>query len=78
VELSGIALQGLQTAETRFAKAAGRVGSPASLVPGTPADSADLSQNAVELLDSANQYSLNLAVMKTADDIQRRTIDLLA
>jgi hypothetical protein len=78
VELSRIALEGLQTAESRFAKSAGKVGSPSGVSAGPPGDTAELSESAVEMLDARNQYSLNLALMKTADEMERRTIDLLA
>jgi hypothetical protein len=78
VEILGIALQGLQQAERSFSKAAAKLASPAAVSAAPPTDRVDLSRNMLELMDARRQYAANLAVEKTAAEMERRTIDILA
>ena len=73
------ALGGLNRAQDQFEKAGGKLASAAQLSSGSgPVDVADLSETAVSLLATKNDFTANVQVLKTADDIQRETINLLA
>ena len=70
------ALTGLQNAESRFDGAAARI-----VRQGTgqqSQDSASLSDNAVALLQSKNDYEANLKTAHTVDEMTKATLDLLA
>ena len=45
--------------------------------PGVQPDTVDLSAEAVSLLEARNEFSLNVAMLKKANDIERQAIDLL-
>jgi hypothetical protein len=73
------ALEGLGKARDQLERAAERVagaGLPATSA-ASPVDDVDLSHEAVSLMEARNQYLLNLRTLKTADDLNRLTIDLL-
>jgi len=79
MDLSSIALQGLQQADTQLANAASNIASFQSNTPaGAGVDTVDLSAAVVALLSAKNSYSANVATVKTAEEIQKITIDLLA
>jgi hypothetical protein len=70
VELSSIALQGLERAHATFEQSAARLASVASPTPdGVPVDVADLSTAAVDLLNARQDFSLNLKVVKTTNEM---------
>jgi hypothetical protein len=78
VEISQIALQGLEQAQSNFDQAAGRLtslgnGSPET----TPVDTVDLSQTVVALLSAKNAVSANISVMKVANQMQGQLVNLL-
>jgi len=84
VDISSIALQGLEQAQGRVEEAAVRL---ASMVPGLggggsgeslPVDSADLSQEAVALLAAKNAFTANLGVLKIGNEMQGLVLDLWA
>lgn len=75
--LSAIALGGLDRALTQFQSAAARAGS-AGGSPEAGLDIVDLSDAAVSMLAARNQFDANIAVLKTADQMERHALDILA
>ena len=72
MDVSAIALQGLEQAQSQFDAAARRIAAQ-------PADDAvSLSEEAVALMSSKNQFTANINVMKVADRIKKTTLSLLA
>jgi len=76
MDISSLALQGVQQAQMQFDQAAQRV---ASLGSGTAGggDTLDLSAAAVALLLSKNQFSAELDVLKIADEMQKKVASIL-
>jgi len=79
MDLSNIALQGLEDANVQLNSAASQI---ASYQSGSPAqaglDVVDLSAAVVALLSAKSLYSANLATVKTADQVSQATLDVLA
>lgn len=74
-----IALQGLQQAEVQLNAAAARIASAGSASPdGATLDVVSLSEEMVALMAAKNQFSANLATLKTADQMQKSLVDLTA
>jgi hypothetical protein len=79
VQLSAITLNGLCRAEQRVEKAAGQLGRMTDAPsPDKPTDAVDLSTATVGLLAARQDYSTQLEVLRTADELERQTLDLLA
>jgi uncharacterized protein YjbI with pentapeptide repeats len=79
MDLSTIALQGLQQANAQLNSAASSIASFQSSTPtGANVDTVDLSAAVVALLSAKNLYSANLATTKTAEQISQSTLDILA
>jgi hypothetical protein len=79
MDLSTIALQGLQQANAQLNSAASSIASFQSSTPaGANVDTVDLSDAIVALLSAKNLYSANLATSKTAEQISQSTLDILA
>lgn len=79
MDLSAIALQGLQQADVQLESAASKIASFGSSSPeGTNLDVADFSAEMVALMSARNLSSANLATLKTAEDVQQSVIDFLA
>jgi hypothetical protein len=79
MDLSVIALGGLQQAAAQLEKAATRIASFGAGSPdGVNVDTVDLSAEIVALMSAKNQTSLNLGTLKIADEIQKNTIDMIA
>ena len=79
MDVSAIALQGLQQADVQLENAAARIASfGAASAEGTGLDVVDLSAEMVALISAKNQSSANLASLKTADEIQKNIVDLMA
>jgi flagellar hook protein FlgE len=76
MEISAIALSGMQQAQTRLDKTATRIAAAAD--PSTPTDTADLSGNMVALLEARNAFAANAQTMRTADQIERNVLNILA
>jgi len=77
MDLSSIALQGMQQAEVQLENAATAIANPGSSS-GTNSDTVDLSAEMVALMSAKNDFSANLSVIKTADEIEKQTVDLMA
>lgn len=79
MDLSAIALQGLQQADVQLEKAAARIASAATLSPdGSNVDAVDLSAEIIALLSAKNQFSVQLATLKVADELQKNSINIIA
>jgi flagellar hook protein FlgE len=78
MDLSTIALQGLQQADNQLQDAAGKIAANGTNSPGGNVDSVDLSAAVVELLSAKNQFSANVATLKTADEVQQNLLDVTA
>lgn len=78
MDISAIALRGLQQASNQLDRGATRIASfgAESETPGV--DSVDLSEEMVALMSAKNQLSFNISVLKTADEVEQSVIDLLA
>ncbi|MBZ5681575.1 MAG: hypothetical protein LAO24_15865 [Acidobacteriia bacterium] len=79
MNLAAIALQGLEQAQVQLEAAATQLASAgaASSQQGE-LDTVDLSAQMVALMSAKNFYFVNLATLKTADQVQKTLIDLTA
>ncbi len=79
MDLSAIALQGLEQGQAQLEQAAIRLaGAGAESPDGANLDTVDLSVEIVALMSAKTQFSANLSTLKTADQIQKNVIDLMA
>jgi len=78
MDLSGIALQGLEQAEVRFVRASSQLSSMGAVSADGTRDTVDLSQAAVALVLAKDDFAANLEMVKVADQMERATVDLLA
>jgi flagellar hook protein FlgE len=79
MDLSAIALQGLEQAQVQLEQSATRLAGAGTASPdGANLDIVDLSAEIVALMSAKTQFSANLSTLKTADQIQRNVIDLMA
>ena len=79
MDISSIALQGLQQADTQLASAASKIASfQSNTSAGANLDTVDLSAVMVALLSAKNSFWANAATVKVAEEIQKTTVDLLA
>jgi len=79
MDISAIALEGLQQAETQLNDAAGNIATyPATVPNNANLDTVDLSTELVALMPAQTQFAANVDVLKTANQIQQNTIDLTA
>ena len=77
MDVSSIALQGVERAQVQVNNSASRLASIGADAPaGVGLDTVDLSQEAVGLVTAKNQFSANIHVLKVADDMQQRAINL--
>ena len=76
---SSIALQGLQQAEVQLNAAAAKIASAgSSSADGANLDVVDLSAEMVALMSAQSAFEVNLATLKTANEIQKTLVDLTA
>ena len=79
MDLSAIALPGLQQADAQLQAAAVRIASFGSASPGGAGlDTVDLNAEVVALMCAKNQSLASLITWKTADEMQKSVIDLMA
>jgi len=79
MDLSAIALQGLQQAETQLEAAATRIASfGAASSGGVSLDTVDLSAEMVALLSAKQQALVNMQTLKPAGEISKSLIDVMA
>lgn len=77
MDILGIAQQGLDQAQGQFEQAARQV-TRATIPASQPDDSLSLSDAAVALLSAKNQFAADINLAKTADEMQKATLNLLA
>lgn len=78
VELSAIALQGLDQAQGQFNRASAQIATSFSTPSAnTGGDIVDLSQAAVGLLSAKSDFDANLKVVRVGDEMERTTLALL-
>ncbi|MCU1238233.1 MAG: hypothetical protein JWP63_6200 [Candidatus Solibacter sp.] len=75
MQITGIALSGMQQASSTLEKAAGKI---AKATDPAAVDQIDLSSEMVALLDARNQFQTNARVIQTGDDMQKTMLNLLA
>jgi len=79
MDLSSIALQGLELASAQLDVAASRIaGAGAASQDGAPVDVVSLSQEMVALMSAKTLFAANIDVLRTADQTQQSTLNLLA
>ena len=74
MDVVSAALGGLQNAQTTLQKTAERI---AAASPET-SDSVDLSSETVAMLAARNQYQTSARFIQTADEMQKKVLNLLA
>jgi hypothetical protein len=75
MDISAIASAGLDVAQSRFEKAATGVADPPAAA--SPPDTVSLSDRAVALLSSKNEFHTDVRLAKVADDIKKTTLNIL-
>lgn len=79
MDLSSIALQGLDRASAQLDAAAGAIsGAGAPLQDGAPVDFVSLSQETVALMSAKALFAANIEVLKTVAQTQQSTLNILA
>ena len=77
MDASSIALQGLQQADIQLETAAARIASfGANSSDDATLDVVDLSAEIVALMSAQNAFAVNLATLKTVNQMQKNLIDL--
>ena len=74
MDIRGVALQGLNRAEGQVESATRRIAQSSS----TPDVTDGLRGDMVSLLSARNDFAANIGVVKTADEMEKKTLDLLA
>lgn len=74
---SSIALPGLQQAEVQLTAAAARLAAAGSPTGGN-LDVVDLGAEMVALMSAQTLFSVNIATLKTADQMQKNLLDVMA
>jgi flagellar hook protein FlgE len=79
MDISSIALQGLDQASAQLDAAASQIASAGAVSPnGANLDVVDLSAEMVALMSAQNAFQLNLATLKTVDQMQTVLLDVKA
>jgi hypothetical protein len=78
MDILGIAQQGLDQAQGQFDQTARQIAQTSLNMGPPPADSVSLSDEAVSLISTKNDYETNLSVAHVADEMQQSTLNLLA
>ncbi len=79
MDLSAIALRGLDMAQAKLERVANLLVAVGEASPeAAPVDTVDLSAAVVSLLSARNEFAANIKVLRTADDMQRQVLDLMA
>jgi len=77
MDISAIALQGLDQASAQLDAAAAQIASAGAASPdGANLDTVDLSTQMVALMSAQTLFAANLATLKTADQMGKSLIDL--
>ncbi len=78
MDMSAVALGGLEQAQVQLENAAISLAGAAGSSSSASSDSVDLSAGIVALLSAKNDFAVNISVLKTADQIQKYAIDIMA
>jgi hypothetical protein len=78
MDISAIAIQGLDQAQAALEQAAIKIAKFGADATGNSDDVVDLSAEMVALMAAKNAFSVNLKVLKTAEEVQKSTIDVSA
>jgi len=78
MDISDIALHGLQQADTDLNQAASAIANAPTTGSNGTLDVGDLSQDMVTLMSAQNLFDANLASLKTADQVQKNLLDVTA
>ena len=79
MDLSAIALRGLDIAQAKLERVTNRLAAAGQVSSGgASVDTVDLSTAVISLLSARNEFATSIKVLKTADDMQRQVINLLA
>ena len=73
MDVTAIALSGLQAAQQTLETTSRRIASPQQ-----PGDVVDLSTDMVALIEANRQFAANAKVIQTAEQMQKHTLDLFA
>jgi len=73
MSIAGPALGGMRDAQSRLEKAAEKIAATSQSPDGN-----DSATDMVELLGAGHQFAANARVIQTADEMQKRVIDILA
>ena len=76
MQITGTARTGLEQAEAKLEKAARRTAE--STIRAGPVDSVSLSEQMVALVEAKIAYEANLKVLQTAQEVERKALDILA
>ena len=78
MDISAIALQGMQQADSSLNRAAAKIASFGTQSPDAAVvDTVDLGAEVVALMSAKDAHSVDLKVLKTAEEIQAEVADLL-
>ena len=79
MDVSSIALQGLEQASAQVDAAASRIASAGSSSGNpVPTDTVSLSEEMVALMSAKTAFSANVAVFKTAEQLQQSVLNVVA
>jgi len=73
MEISAIALAGMNAAQARLEHTPTRIAHVSE-----PADRIDLSTELAALMESHNDFAINVKVLKTADQMQQSVLDIVS
>lgn len=73
MNVQAVALDGLRRAEARVESAASRLAHSSD-----PNEQVDLATGMIALMEGQNAYAVNTKVLKTADQMEKHLIDILA
>ena len=74
MDVMGAALGGMREAQSKLEKTAERIAGASARTP----DSVDLSTEMVGMLAARDQFQVNARVFQTADEMQKKLLDILA
>jgi hypothetical protein len=77
VDISSIALQGLQQAQVLMDTATQRLWTAAGIASSVDVDTVGLSEAAVALLSAKNQFAADVKVLKLTDNMQKSVVNLV-
>jgi flagellar basal body rod protein FlgF len=79
VDIFATALGGLDRAQFSLERGASRIARAGTTVSvGRPVDGVDLSRTVVDLLTARHEFAIHMKLLQTADDLERRALDILA